>query len=441
MAKSALRHGSLSIALEQIDFQSRSFGDKLTILVSGIYDKFSEGSIRSKDLAASAEVKLIEDLILKEKGIKVKLIVNSMLAATLPFYYNKNFNLMEDFFRGHFVIDYQEKIIKEADNKKGYVDLKNAKVSGIFSEGPCMLYINFYALYRGYGLTAAETTAIMLHELGHDFAAFYFSDRFTRTNQVLAAASREIFKKNGKKNLDYLFKELKKVNEKVTIAEADAIINGDRIIAGVKWHKFLIDTVMSEMANDKYNDNSFEQLADSFAARHGYGKELVTGLDKLSIQSGAIDKFRSLRMINAAIDAIYYIITPFILISTFPLMPILTTIVAIIIAIGFVGEGEGHRDNTYDELKYRYQRIRNELVTMLKDESVSKDIVTQYVEHIKVIDKAIDGTENAWSLGRTLSNFLFSSNRDAKRSKEYQQTIESLVANDIFLQAAKLKTI
>lgn len=434
-----IRPQKLNLALESVDFQSRAFGDRITSLVSAIFDKFDNGEITSSTLAREQEITLLEDLIFREKGLRVKFVVNSELAAIMPVYLNKNSIFIDELWRGNFTIKNQEEIIKNAANKKGTVDLKKGRVGGLFSEGTSILYINFYVLKAAYSMKPAEVAAVILHELGHAFSSFEFSDRLTTTNQVLAQASREIFKKNGKKNLDYVFKEIKSINKDVTIEEIDAIVNGDRIVAGVRWHKLLIDTVASELQNAKYSENSFEQMADNFASRHGYGKELVIALDKLYLASGAPEKYGFMRWLSYTVSAISLILMPFIIIGAITTAPIMALLLGTLVFFSFLGSGDKYRDNTYDELKQRYIRVRAEIVTLLKDINLSKQAIEEAVSQIKVLDRVIENTKDVPDAWRALSNVVFSSNRAAMKDINYQKQIEGLVNNNLFVAAAQLR--
>lgn len=435
------RRMSLATALEAVEFQDRSFGDQLTKLIATIYEKLTNGDCTSETLAREPEIKLMEDLILRAKGLRVHIVANSELAAILPFYPNKSSIFIDDFFHGQFTIAHQEKVLKEANGKKGTIDLKKAKVGGFFSEGTSILYMNFYVLKTTFGMTPAEVTACTLHELGHAFSSLEYSDRLVRTNQVLAEASREIFNKKGKANIDYVFRELQKVNSEVTIEEVDKIANGNRIIGGVLWNKILIETVGQEMRNSKYSENSFEQLSDNFASRHGYGKELISALDKLHLTTGSVEKYSFLRKFSFAMSCIAMIIMPFMIFAAATTAPLIAFILTVIATSTFVGEGDGYRDNTYDELKQRYTRIRAELITFLKDPTVPKEKVATTVAQIKLMDDVISKTADYYSAWRIASNALLSKNREARRDINYQKQLEGFVNNDLFTAAAQLRTL
>lgn len=428
-------------ALESVDFQDRSFGDRIRDLTSEIIGKLETGVVTSKDLPYEPEIKLLEDHIFKNKGLRVKLVTNSELAAILPFYPNKNSIFIDEFFRGNFTIESQEKILRESNGRKGTVDLKKGKVGGLFSEGTSILYINFYALLKTFGATVGEITAFILHELGHAFSACEYSDRVTRTNQVLASASREIFKKEGKKDVDYIYTELKKVNGETTIEQVDKIVNGNRIVGGVLWNKFLIETVAQEMRNDKYSDNSFEQLSDNFASRHGYGKEIVTGLDKLHNAAGSLEKNTFMRRTVNVLTLIYLIYLPFMVIASVTVAPVFGILYTAIMMYVFYTSGDAKRDNTYDELRQRYVRVRADLITFLKDPSVPKKKVEEIVGQIKTMDTIIANTADDYGPWRALSNILISSNREARRDINYQKMLEGTVNNDLFAAAAQVRTL
>ena len=63
------------------------------------------------------------------------------------------------------------------------------------------------------------------------------------------------------------------------------------------------------------------------------------------------------------------------------------------------------------------------------------------IDTVKALDGLISETANFKSLFNMLGNLLFSSNRKASREIEYQQLVERLASNDLFLKSAELQAL
>jgi len=435
-----------SIAIEVIDFQDNSFGIKLEAIVSKLKESLDKKVYKTvTDLENSSELSELAGLIFARLGISVKFVTNNALAAILPFYSNKHHIFIDKFFRGNFSIEDQDKLLKDANNKKGTVDLKHAKVGGIFSEYKHNLYMNFNDLFYVINLNPTEVTAIMLHELGHAFYACEYSDRIESINQVLANVAKELNPKKKEKDLTYIFKELKTINDKITEEDVDIIVNGNRVIAGYKWFKAIIDSdkinIASQMNNDKYDQSSFEQLADGFASRFSYGKSLIIALDKIHSKHGSAATSTSLYVISQMLETAYLIlmiVAPLVLISSsFPLAVML----GVLNIFTFYTLGDSGKDLTYDALKDRYKRVRNEYISFIKDAGLPDNEIKDALQAIYAIDAVMNDTRKYISIINKISNFIFPSNRKARNAIEEQQLLESMANNELFLKAAELKTI
>jgi hypothetical protein len=117
------------------------------------------------------------------------------------------------------------------------------------------------------------------------------------------------------------------------------------------------------------------------------------------------------------------------------------------IFIGFIvvsyvfATGESTRDYRYDELKFRYKRIRDQMVTRLKDKSLDKKTITNILENIKYTDDVIKSVYENWSIYRVVLNRIIPANWAAKNAVEDEQLLETLAANAMFIKAAQIRTI
>jgi hypothetical protein len=103
--------------------------------------------------------------------------------------------------------------------------------------------------------------------------------------------------------------------------------------------------------------------------------------------------------------------------------------------------GEDTRDYTFDDLKVRYKRIRQQCLEQLKDSSLLADTIKTLITDIKHIDDIILQATDYKPVCAALSNLIFPANRNSKRAIEQQQLIEDLAHNDLFLKSAELKTL
>ena len=435
------------ISLEMIDYQENKFGIHLESILTNLQSKIQNNVYRAnKDIRDSKEVEELKKAIYKRLGIKVKVVTNSILAAVLPFYPTSHHIFLNQYWRGHAhnQLPDQAKLVKESEKAIGYVNLDKAQLGGVFSEYENTLYMNFYDLFVTFKLTVPETVAVMLHELGHIFYACEYSDRMNTTNQVLAEVTKTLSSKDREKKLNYIFKNLQSINHEVTEADVDKIVNGNKIVAGYAFFKVVMGSVASQLKESKYDETSFEQSADNFAARFQYGKPLVTGLDKLMIAGFSPEKSQDARTFSVIIESftLIYMLTGFVGTIVAGMFP-LTLLIAFFIYVLISMSGEKNQDYTYDELRIRYARIRNEYVGMIKKLDLTDDDIKRQVkdilDSIVIIDNTINDTQQYKTIFNILGNLFFGSSRNAMNAIKEQQLLESLAFNDLFIKSAQLR--
>lgn len=434
----SLKRPTRLMAQESIVSQYDGFGERLESLAQLLVeDVLKDIATQPADLDGHSAVKKIEEEIFNRLGLRVKIIATSHPAAIMAFYSNKNHIFLSEYIRGDLNIAEQNKLLKTMDNRKGSVDIKKAKVTGIFSEYVHPLYLNYYYLVKTSGLTASEIAAVTLHELGHAFYACYYSDRVDETNQVLASVARNIMG-SGHGDLEYIYRELEKVSPDVTKAEVDKMLNGPRVVAGAAWFKIVIGMVKSQFTDTTYNQTGFEERADNFASRFGYGKEIIVALDKL--YQGSPEKSESMRIFVQLVSASVFTVGALLIFSLIATGSIVTAFVfAILKLVMLQFHREDLKDHTYDNLKSRYMRIRQDIVDQLKDRSIPRDVATEMISSIASIDSVIKSTSEVKVLPEVIANFVFSSARNAERSINDQKLMEALASNDLFVTAAKFK--
>ena len=429
----------LQKSLETIDFQKDNFGGDIEAIVTKLIDEIKTGTSDAQ-LMKDASLKALEALIKKRLGLTVSIITNRDLASVMPFYSNKNHIFIHKYWRGNFDIPDQTKFLKESVGRQGTVDLAKAKVGGIFSEYKVTVNLNFHMMIDPLNLTPAEITGVILHELGHAFGVCEYSDRLESINIALSNIATSVIDKK-EKDLKFVYRELKSVNDKVTEQDVEELFSDNRVIAGTKWFSVIVGTVRSNLGNDAYDRTGFEYLADSFVTRFGYGKQAVIALDKLHSFTGDPAKSKLGNQVLQIISLLSFIaniaMTLFLLTMGAAMLP-LALYMSVFIGLILFASGDANRDMTYDDLKQRYVRVRNNLVERLKDREIEGDEAKVLLDDIEMIDAVIKETYNSSTVWNKLSNFIFKSNREAKNSIQEQQLLEELASNSLFIQAAKL---
>ena len=436
-----LRIKRKALALEMIDFQQGdNFGPELETIISDIVKAVKEGASAS-NIEKSAGIFKLQDAIFLRLKMRTKIHTKGMLAAILPFYSNKNHIFLDKMWRGNITIKDQEKILANSDGKKGYVDTKKATLGGVFSEYVNPLYINFNELVFGLDCSPAEITGILMHELGHGFYACEYSDRVDSSNQVLADIAKQMKQIKEKRDVEYMFRLMKKLDKDTKLETAEALSNGDRLVMGKALHTFTIGAVGQQLENAKYDQSSFENLADNFPVRFGYGRPLLSGLQKLhkkypeNVTTFVTTAALTLGTLTQFIVACLALAAGGLLIGMFHML-LSGVFMAVLTAIS----GEDGRSYVYDDAKLRYTRIKLQLVEQIKHEALDAEDVPRILEDIEMMDLLIKDTSQYRTYMDYFMNFVGPANRAAKKSIQNQQLLEQLASNDLFVQALKLKT-
>jgi len=429
------------ISLETIEYQNDNFGADMEQIVGSLQKKILDGIYNESSLIANSnEVRDLTNLIMERFGLLVKLTVDKSIAAVLPFYANKSHIFLNKFAHGIINIKSQNAQLNNAHGKKGTVNLQKARVGGWFSECENLLFINFEFLFKQYKLTPSETVAIILHELGHAFTTFEYSDRLETANQVLQDVAKEVTGKKTKADKVYIYRQLKTVNSNITEMEVDKLISGSKIIGDVTWFKVVTGTVTDQLTNDAYSQTSSEQMADNFVSRFGYYRSFISGYEKTN-SLDELEKSRSVIRMQAITDTVFFMIVSLLAVVSFPVSTFAFILSSSTAYVLLRTSGEDYKDYTYDELKLRYKRVRNEAVNRLKDMKCPPEVARPILDDIYFMDKIISETFRFSSPLKKMANFLFSSARDAKDSINEQQLLEELAMNDLFIASTELRIL
>lgn len=424
---------------ESISFQNDSFHKALT----AIFEGYRHGDkAKSKPELEMALSKAIKDYTNMNFDVSIG---DVQMATELP-NIDKNSPLLEGYGWKDFTMSKQSLAdIRKSSEKevRGLLDPNRSWVDGYFAELPpikmhlteSMIYTSKSPIYKwfdGREYSSAELSAIVLHEVGHPYALFDFLVRFRTQNQVLSTIVRVLDGTEDYGQREIIIREA---------ADYMKLENVDAQALSTKKNTTVYTVIVSNLARknksqsggEGYDINSFEQMADQFATRHGAGRDLVTALDKL--HKGHIHRrgwaayffgeaFKlavlGLGIFEVAIGNAYAAYLTF------------GTLTSLLLA-------DSHHD-WYDKGGARFKRIRNQLVERLKDEGIGKEESNSIREDIDAIDKVNEKYKDFTQLIGLVYDYLIPSGVSKRKEIEFQQSIEELSANKLFYFANKLKT-
>jgi hypothetical protein len=181
-----------------------------------------------------------------------------------------------------------------------------------------------------------------------------------------------------------------------------------------------------------------EQQADSFAVRFGYGADLVTGLEKFDKKQkqfiGTINILMTMYRIYIVIIWILFLgVQAGLMIGL--LMIINMLIVRFV--IGLFGSTDARR-TTYDSLKDRYRRIRNDMINMIRSPEFPKEAVEAMIENIDKVTKMVDNTGSGITFFESIGDRLPWNYGDMKYTR-LQKLFENLNFNELHVMQKRLE--
>lgn len=450
--ESLVSSGAVS-TLEAISFQHNDpFLPNMNLIVKKFMELVKEGKKAEQIDEAKALKEELSSLIFERIGIKTQFFCNSHLAATLPNVYTANQTLVSPEHKKY----YQESdptasgiaAINYLKSKSvlGTVNFQKAKLSGWFSEQVIPVFINFNELMKTADFTSEEITAIIAHELGHDFEGAAQCVRFNTTNHVLSEVAQHISSERTSLDLKYVFYELSKLDETIEREDIERMLNGDKISFGVAAFRVFYGCTRSISGSKTYDKNSYEAMSDSFATRFGYADHLASGLSKLintperTFLTALMTGIQTYVLVNTLRQAFLILLRLFgkklsfninIGISLFQKLALIAAIV--------VANRESTRSYLYDDNVDRFMRIRQNLIHSLKDEKINKATMKNILAQIDVADEAAAEAFDVPNPIRIALRAFIGSDMNAFRSVRAQKEMEKLANNELFLAAARLK--
>lgn len=353
--------------------------------------------------------------------------------------------------------------IKKKAERVGSVDLKTSKVNGLFAKETAFISVGWVFLVTNI-LTDEEVAASLCHEIGHVFTNFEFVADLVTFNHTLRALVNTTVSKIPTTQKTVIFKEILEGEELSQIVEAKELARLESPNAVAAWvGEAKLRKIQSEYGLDQYDMTTNEGLADQFASRHHFNKALVSGLVKIIAIAGEDIKAKNIR--QAALEKARIVSDVFGYgamavgvtagLAGIPILVGVAIASSVISAVAriwsFTLGGAFVRVNVTQESIHdsgitRLHRLKEDMVTKIKDPKLPKDEVQEALSCIAQVDRYLEGVKKfeGSTLDQVFFNGLFIIEKAfVKRDKQevIARQLEELMNNDLFVRATELKLI
>lgn len=438
------------LIVESIKFQTYDFINELEAEIIKIKNEYNKKHVSDRDFYASDALEDFKGIIKKYTNITIETIAQGEPAVFIPLI-NGNHIFFKEPIRELFrepTIDFTgtedlKKYFKDkkTDSGVGTVDIRTGTVSGMYAELKITMLLPFVDFTTDRRMSPREFAAVILHEVGHVYTYMEYVDRTVTTNQILFNMLTELEKSNNDEQTSVKFIKYAKALE-LNDEEAQVLAKQrDPKVISIIAMNASVEKSRSELGGmNVYDYNDCEALADQFSMRCGAGSSLASGLDKI-ITDAVGRPGTGKRLFYQARGVLYHILLTAATALLDPHLAIFMNVYVVVIMIIIIACGT--REENYDRNGARMTRMKNELITRIKDQSldkVEKENIINYIAEIEKLAEIYKKSDDDGLL-MMLSNFFRSSVRFEKKVIELQKQLERIASNDLFVSAAKLSTI
>lgn len=433
-------------ALESIQFQKSDLFNEITLCIKHMRNL---RNITREGILEGLEVDQLKSVIAKRTGLNYTFVDNGHSFTAYTRALNKHIfdeksnikkynEIIED-------IDYHfnvRKIMKAMSTPiiEGTVSLKDSKVTGFFSNLDCYMSIPRFVL-NDKSYSDEELAAFVLHEIGHTFTSFEYLSRNVTTNQALSLMLRTMDKTTSYEDRKIVFSHAIQAEKIKLDQDAQKLLEGDLSPEAVTLIVInqQMEACRSELGESVYDVVSCEYLADQFAARHGAGKYLINGIDKM-VTRGSAENYSGLyfglmlksMLITASLAAVGA-----------PLSGLIVGVISLLsgTSLGAYLVSKYETEHFNDDNETRIKRIKHQMVERLKDPKCpaeEKKFILNYLEEVEPIVKKYEG-ESSPKLRNRIAFFFSKKHKYDFEFKALQKDLEEMGNSNLFIMSEKLK--
>jgi hypothetical protein len=320
-----------------------------------------------------------------------------------------------------------------------HIDLEQGTISGELVDKLPMKIEMFAGLFSGEEVegTPREVTGILLHEIGHCQNMYVACGDYVWLNYMLTEGVEVLL---GKKpnvyklqmlNETYFEKNVSDSKLREELRSAPTEENMRRAIL-TNW-RLMPRHHLTSTGDYELSIKRDEQMADLYASRQGFGRDLVTYFNKLDRRYGAGSYTRG--RVAFAVAETAKLIMGTVGVLLLPLWPIS---LPCLITVAILANGDHER---YDNPTERINKTRKDLIAQLKWAEGDANFKAKLLEDIAVIDgvlKEYNSNRTAWD---AIAQTLFHSSRRQAQLKKHEERLEGLLNNDAFLMAERFGSL
>lgn len=411
-------------SLEFMEFQNDSLFKELS---SAIHYIRSQGQPTTKVVFESGLETIINQRLRTKIEIRVRDTPALLAYAALPDL-NKThpfmaiFNVPEtDAQLGRFVAN-----IDQVLKRTGTVNIESGYVSGVFSEIPVTVAIS--SGFFNSRASDGEIAAVLLHEVGHVFTYFYYILHGTIGGFISTAIAMAAVGASGDSERKVIFEKGARAmgidNVGVTTLLHQTPAQNAEVFKSLYVNETM-NRLRTQTGYGLYEIKCCEQLADTFATRFGAGLALASGLfylEKIHQQP----RNKAMYVASMACATVQRLLSPLTsatIPDTNPLLLLIT----------------GDEVNPYDSFPDRIKFIKQQMIEGLKIKGLDEADRKKFINDAEDIDKILKSVEYQPTFFKRIRTILFPRSKRKLTAHELQKTIEDMMYNETFIQAAKLK--
>lgn len=413
-----------NVGMEMVAFQDHEFKNALT----AEYDVIRQSGEDEKVLKDAGFLPTIAAVIKRFTNMDLKVSTIGLSPSVQVPSINRNHVFITQAQRRSFTNMRGKDLVASAKNGvvKGSVNIQTGKVHGVFEDTQSVIFMPAKYI-KDERYTTAELAAITLHEIGHLFTHYEYITRTATTNQVLEGLSRELAYTSQPEQVEAVLISVREALKLKDLDVKELAKSSDKKTVELVVLTSVIEETKSQLGSDIYDVNSWEMLADNYAARHGAGKDLVVALSKL--QGGIHSSYRStgLFLFLEAVKLVTLFGSVAGLVGGMPLLAGLSYVTfSTLFALDLNTE-------YYDRPGHRARRIRDQVTLRLRDRDISAEEKKQLEDDLVLIDDVLKTINDRRQVLSLLSGVIFKSVRNRYRQEQLQSELEQLAHNDLFL--------